>query len=58
MVLHIRRVLEHDKGNPSFRGLSPYLFVMGMEMLSILLRRAMDGGFISSYDVKGEALRD
>ncbi|KAJ9687213.1 hypothetical protein PVL29_015891 [Vitis rotundifolia] len=27
--------------------LSPYLFVMGMEVLSILIRRAMEGGFIS-----------
>ena len=27
--------------------LSPYLFVMGMEVLSILIRRAVEGGFIS-----------
>ena len=27
--------------------LSPYLFVMGMEVLSVLIRRAMEGGFIS-----------
>ncbi|RVW72687.1 putative ribonuclease H protein [Vitis vinifera] len=27
--------------------LSPYLFVMGMEVLSVLIRRAVEGGFIS-----------
>ena len=26
--------------------LSPYLFVMGMEVLSALIRRVVDGGFI------------
>ncbi|RVW40207.1 hypothetical protein CK203_078389 [Vitis vinifera] len=29
--------------------LSPYLFVLGMEVLSALLRRTVDGGFISGY---------
>ena len=44
---------------PSSRGLrqgdklSPYLFVMGMEVLSILLRRAMVGGYISGCVIKG-----
>ncbi|RVW34350.1 Transposon TX1 uncharacterized 149 kDa protein [Vitis vinifera] len=28
--------------------LSPYLFVMGMEVLGILIRRAVEGGFLSS----------
>ncbi|XP_034681039.1 uncharacterized protein LOC117910973 [Vitis riparia] len=32
-----------QQGDP----LSPYLFVMGMEVLSVLIRRAMEGGFIS-----------
>ena len=37
--------------------LSPYLFVMGMEVLSILLGRTMDGSFISGCEVRsrGEA---
>ena len=39
---------------PNSRGLrqrdplSPYLFMLGMEVLSALLRRVVDGGFISS----------
>ena len=33
--------------------LSPYLFVMRMEVLSILLRRAMVGGFISGCRFRG-----
>ena len=27
--------------------LSPYLFVMGMEVLDVLIRRAVEGGFLS-----------
>ena len=33
--------------------LSPYLFVLGMEVLSALLRRAVDGGFILGYKLRG-----
>ena len=37
------------EGNP----LSPYLFVLGMEVLSILLRRAVVGSFLSSCSFRG-----
>ena len=33
--------------------LTPYLFILGMEVLSILLRRAMTGGFISGCTLRG-----
>ena len=42
----------------SFKGLrqgdpiSPYLFVMGMEVLSALIRRAMEGGYISGCRIR------
>ncbi|RVX18136.1 LINE-1 retrotransposable element ORF2 protein [Vitis vinifera] len=32
--------------------LSPYLFVMGMKVLSVLIRRAMEGGFISGCKIQ------
>ena len=32
--------------------LSPYLFVMGMEVLSVLIRRVMEGGFISGCKIQ------
>ncbi|WJZ96460.1 hypothetical protein VitviT2T_015146 [Vitis vinifera] len=32
--------------------LSPYLFVMGMEVLSVLIRRAIEGGFISGCKIQ------
>lgn len=41
----------------SFKGLrqgvplSPYLFVMGMEVPSVLIRRAVEGGFISGCNI-------
>ena len=43
---------------PSSRGLhqgdplSPYLFVMGMEVLSALIRRAVEGGFMSGCSIR------
>ena len=33
--------------------LSPYLFVMGMEVLDVLIRRAVDGGFLSGCNIRG-----
>ena len=33
--------------------ISPYLFVLGMEALSCLIKRAVSGGFLTSYRVKG-----
>ncbi|RVW75378.1 Transposon TX1 uncharacterized 149 kDa protein [Vitis vinifera] len=33
--------------------LSPYLFVIGMKALSVLIKRAVSGGFFTSFRVKG-----
>ena len=33
--------------------LSPYLFVIAMEVFSCLLRRAISGGFLSGWRVRG-----
>ena len=44
---------------PSSKGLrqgdplSPYLFVMGMEVLSTLIRRAVEGGFLLGCRIRG-----
>ncbi|RVW98570.1 hypothetical protein CK203_032195 [Vitis vinifera] len=40
------------QGAASRRSLVPYLFVMGMEVLSVLIRRAMEGGFISGCKIQ------
>ena len=32
--------------------LSPYLFVMGIEVLNVLIRRAVEGGFISGCNIQ------
>ena len=37
------------QGNP----LSPYLFVMGMEVLDVLIRRAVEGGFLLGGSIRG-----
>ena len=44
---------------PSTKGLrqgdplSPYLFVMGMEVLDVLVRRAVEGGYLSGCTIRG-----
>ena len=38
--------------------LSPYLFVMGMEVLSALIRRAIAGGFLSGCRIRGRRRSD
>ena len=44
---------------PSTKGLrqgdplSPYLFVMGMEVLDVLIRKAVEGGFLSGFNLRG-----
>ena len=49
---------------PSSRGLrqgdpiSPYLFIMGMEVLSIMLKRAVTGGYSSSCNFRGSERND
>ena len=35
--------------------LSPYLFVIAMEVFSCLLRRAISGGFLSGWRVRGRS---
>ncbi|RVW26077.1 hypothetical protein CK203_112554 [Vitis vinifera] len=35
--------------------LSPYLFAMGMEVLDVLIRRAVEGGFLSGCNIRGAA---
>ena len=35
--------------------LSPYLFVIAMEVFSCLLRRAISGGFLSGWKVRGRS---
>ena len=43
----------NSKGLQQGDPFSPYLFVLGMEVLSTLIRRAVDGGFLSGCRLQG-----
>lgn len=51
------RFFPSSKGPRDGDSFSPYLFVIGMEVLSIVLQRAMDEGFISSSEIRGRGKR-
>ena len=44
---------SNSKGLCQEDPLSPYLFVLGMEVLSVLIRRVVDGGFILGCSLRG-----
>ena len=46
------RLFPSSKGLRQGDYLSPHLFVMGMEVLSVLIRRPVEGGFISGCSIR------
>lgn len=47
------RFFKSSRGLKQGDLLSPFLFILGMEVLSLLLKKAVEGGFLSSYSFKG-----
>ena len=50
---------QSSRGRRQGNSLSPYLFVIGMEALSRLFKRAVEGNYLSGYEVvdrRGEEL--
>ena len=47
------RFLQKLKGLRQEDPFSPYLFVLGMEVFSLLVDKAKLGGFLTSYNIRG-----
>ena len=52
------RFFSSSKGLRQGDPLSSYLFVMGMEVLSLLIRRAIDGGFLLGCRIQGRRMTE
>ena len=47
--------MQSSRGLRQGDPLSPYLFVIAMEVFNCLLRRAISGGFLSGWKVRGRS---